>query len=38
MIANFDEPKKVRDTFIGKQMIKRKDELLQKIKEFSESR
>jgi fructose-1,6-bisphosphatase-3 len=38
MIANFDEPKKVRDTFAGKQMIKRRDELLQKIKEFNESR
>lgn len=37
MIANFDEPKKVRDTYVGKQMIKRRDELLQKIRELGSS-
>jgi fructose-1,6-bisphosphatase-3 len=37
MIDTFEEPKKIKDTFVGKQLIERRDVLLKEIKNYKDS-
>jgi fructose-1,6-bisphosphatase-3 len=37
MIDTFDEPKKIKDTFVGKQLIQRKNFLLQELQHYKDS-
>lgn len=37
MIETFDEPKKIKDTFAGKKLIERRDELLAELEKYKKS-
>ncbi|MCL1865336.1 MAG: fructose-1,6-bisphosphatase [Spirochaetes bacterium] len=37
MIDTFEEPKKIKDTYVGKQLIKRRDALLEELKNYKDS-
>lgn len=37
MIETFDEPKKIKDTFAGKRLLERRDELLLELKKYEKS-
>ena len=37
MIETFDEPKKIKDTFAGKRLLERRDELLQELEKYKKS-
>ena len=37
MIDTFEEPKKIKDTYVGKQLIKRRDALLEELKKYKDS-
>ena len=37
MIDTFPEPKKIKDTYKGKQLIKKRDELLEKLRQYEDT-